>query len=299
MSDNPWVSVLVVTYNSADYIIETLESIKAQTYANIELILTDDGSSDNTIALAEKWIADNKTRFVDAKIITVKKNTGVSANYNRGVQACSGVWIKNVDGDDLITPNCIKSNIDHVQKNNEIEVLFSDMIIFKGSQEHVIGKYSDVPFNGFFEASSEEQFKRLIQRNFLPSVPLFIKTSVLKRYPYNENYMGVEDFPMWVTLTKNGHKAFYLDEITAKYRKGDSVTSSNKRLYSPFYMDSMEMFYWNELRQYLKEYGFNEAQSYYLKQFTLYQIAMILFKNKGSFINRTIFSILRKILNCE
>ena len=120
MSDNPLVSVLVVTYNSADYIIETLESIKAQTYANIELVLTDDGSSDNTIALAEKWIADNKTRFVDAKIITVKKNTGVSANYNRGVQACSGVWIKNVDGDDLITPNCIKSNIDHVQKNNEI-----------------------------------------------------------------------------------------------------------------------------------------------------------------------------------
>lgn len=296
---NSLVSVLVVTYNSDEYIYETLESIKAQTYKNIELVLTDDGSSDNTIEIAQKWMDDNHERFVRTRIITVPNNTGVSANYNRGIKECMGLWIKNVDGDDLIMPTCIEDNIDCIKNHPEIEVLFSDMIIFKGDQNNIIGKFSDSDFKGFFELSAQDQFLRLIQRNVLPSVPLFIKTTVIKKYPYNEKYMGVEDFPMWVTLTHNGHKAFYMNKVTALYRKGDSVTSSHKRLYSPFYMDSMELFYKDELAQYLRQYGLDNANSYYRRQFMLYHIAMEKFKNKGSFINRAIFSILRKILNCE
>lgn len=295
----PLVSVLIVAYNSSDYIVETLESVKNQTYQNIELIVSDDCSSDNTVKLVKEWINNNLSRFVRTELVTIENNTGVSANYNRGVAKCQGDWIKNVDGDDLITPRCVELNIKHVLEHPEIEVLFSDMIVFRNSEEQVLYKFSDSDFRGFFDLDAEGQFKRLIQRNFLPSTPLFIKTSVLKKYPYNENYRGLEDFPMWVTLTRNGHKAYYFNEVTAKYRKGDSVTSSHKRLYSPYYMDSMEMFYWGELYHYLDKYQLTEAKNYYFKQFMLYHIAIVVFKNKGRFIYRAFFSLMRKWLNCE
>ena len=297
--NNPLVSILVVTYNSGDYIIDTLESIKLQTYENIELIISDDGSLDKTIQLASDWISINKDRFIRTQIIAVEKNTGVSANYNRGVAECTGSWIKNVDGDDLITPNCIESNLRYIEKHSDIEVLFSDMIVFRGSEDNVLYKYSDTDFKGFFELPANDQFKRLIIRNQLPSATLFIKADVLKKYPYNEVYKGVEDYPMWVTLTRNGHKIFYMDEITAKYRKGDSLTSSSQRLFSTYYMDSMEQFYWRELYYFLKENNCEEGILYHMKHFMLYHIAIVVFNNKGLFFYRALFSILRRILKCE
>lgn len=74
MSKNkPLVSIVVTTYNSSKYVLETLESVKAQTYKNIELIISDDYSLDNTVEICKKWITENSDRFVNTKIIIVKK----------------------------------------------------------------------------------------------------------------------------------------------------------------------------------------------------------------------------------
>ena len=86
--EQPLVSVPVVTYNSANTILETLESIKAQTYPNIELIISDDCSTDNTIELCLEWLELYKERFTRTEVLTVEKNTGVSANVNRCWNAC-------------------------------------------------------------------------------------------------------------------------------------------------------------------------------------------------------------------
>ncbi|MBH2024900.1 MAG: glycosyltransferase, partial [Flavobacteriales bacterium] len=82
---NPLVSVVVITYNSSKYVMETLESVKAQTYENIELIISDDGSTDHTIEMCRVWLAQNNNRFPKTKLLTVEENTGIPANCNRGV----------------------------------------------------------------------------------------------------------------------------------------------------------------------------------------------------------------------
>ena len=74
------VSVVVITYNSADYVLETLESIKKQTYKNIELIITDDKSKDNTIEICNKWLDENSKEFIKSRII-------ITANGNRDHQS--------------------------------------------------------------------------------------------------------------------------------------------------------------------------------------------------------------------
>jgi alpha-1,3-rhamnosyltransferase len=76
-SSNPLVSIVVITYNSSSYVIETLESIKAQTYQNIELIVSDDCSKDKTVDVCKKWIEKNKQRFVRTELITIEKRNRI------------------------------------------------------------------------------------------------------------------------------------------------------------------------------------------------------------------------------
>lgn len=121
----PLVSINITTYNSSKFIIETLESAKMQTYQNIELIVSDDSSVDNTVELCKKWIEKNKERFVRCKVITVEKNTGIAANCNRAMNASNGEWIKELAGDDIFLPNCVEDNINYVMAHPEINILLA------------------------------------------------------------------------------------------------------------------------------------------------------------------------------
>lgn len=84
---NPLVSIIVITYNSAKYVLETLESAKAQTYQNIKLIVSDDCSTDNKIEICRKWLEKNKGRFVRTELITVEQNTDCT-KLQSGVICC-------------------------------------------------------------------------------------------------------------------------------------------------------------------------------------------------------------------
>ena len=108
------VSIVVITYNSVRFVLETLESIKKQTYNNIELIISDDASTDRTVEVCKTWIDDNYRRFKRTKLITVHRNTGIPANFNRGVMAAKGAWIKTIAGDDVLYQNCILDNLCHI-----------------------------------------------------------------------------------------------------------------------------------------------------------------------------------------
>lgn len=73
------VSVVVLSYRSAETIVETLDSIKNQTYPNIELIVTDDASPDNTVQVVQQWIAENEGALAAIKLVMSDKNTGLPA----------------------------------------------------------------------------------------------------------------------------------------------------------------------------------------------------------------------------
>jgi len=78
----PWVTIIVITYNSSKYIHETLECAKSQTCTNIELIVSDDCSKDTVVDPARNWIDENKERLGRIELITIEKNTGVPAKCN-------------------------------------------------------------------------------------------------------------------------------------------------------------------------------------------------------------------------
>lgn len=215
----PLVSIIVITYNSAEFLIECLDSVKNQSYSNIELIISDDCSSDSTLSLSQKWLALNNSRFVSARIIASKTNQGTSININNGFRAAKGEWIKSVAGDDLLLQNCIQDNITFVLKNNLIKVLQSKTHIIDANSK-VIG--SALELDSYFisrNASAADQHRLLLRKYISNTTTIFINRDVIEKHGYHdESIILMEDYPLWLTLTKSGHKIYFLDRYTTKYR---------------------------------------------------------------------------------
>lgn len=233
LTNSPLVSCTVLSYNSANTIIETLESIKAQTYKNIELIVSDDCSTDNTIAIIEAWLEQNRNRFVRTELLTVKKNTGVCLNSNRALDACKGEWKKGIGADDILLPNCIADFIAFVQQHPEAQWISSYMQVYKNNfnPKNCIA-HKSVARRAFFDLTAEQQLKQISTWNLISATPLFYKMSTLKAIGGFETRYSFEDYPTFMNLLENGIKCDFMDIETVGYRIHDSISNSSKRIFN-------------------------------------------------------------------
>ncbi|MBO5780953.1 MAG: glycosyltransferase [Opitutales bacterium] len=230
ISNGPLVSVGILTYNSAKTVLETLESVKAQTYKNIELIISDDASKDDTIEVCRKWIEENKDRFVRCEILTVPENTGIPANANRRIAAAKGEWSKGIAADDLLLPDCVENFVNYVKENPDAKIIFAKMQRFKEVfKEENFRDITDANAKCFCETykTPKEQYNALLLRMRCSPVTMFAKLEILKEIKYDESFKTIEDYPMWLRLTKAGVKFSYMDKIVAYYRLSQSSISAN------------------------------------------------------------------------
>lgn len=230
ISNGPLVSVGILTYNSAKTVLETLESVKAQTYKNIELIISDDASKDGTVEVCRKWIEENKDRFVRCEILTVPENTGIPANANRRIAAAKGEWSKGIAADDLLLPDCVENFVNYVKENPDAKIIFAKMQRFKEVfKEENFRDITDANAKCFCETykTPKEQYNALLLRMRCSPVTMFAKLEILKEIKYDESFKTIEDYPMWLRLTKAGVKFSYMDKIVAYYRLSQSSISAN------------------------------------------------------------------------
>ncbi len=226
---DPLVSIQVVTYNSAQTIVDTLNSIKAQTYPRIELIISDDCSKDVTVEICREWVEENRERFVRTEILTIEKNTGVSANCNRVDQASQGEWAKIIAGDDLLMPNCIQDCMDYVEEHPDTIYVVGRMEGFGRSQEEV-DEYMNRCFDySFFDLNADEQYHRLVFKgNCVPAPAVFYNIKRVRELNINndERIPMVEDYPKWMNVTKKGIKLYGLDKTIVRYRLSENSIST-------------------------------------------------------------------------
>lgn len=213
--EQPLVSIIVITYNSSKYVLETLESAKAQTYQNIELIVSDDCSTDNTVEICREWIEKNKERFVRTELITVVMNTGIAPNCNRGLVAANGKWVKFIAADDILLPNCIYDNIDFTLTNTKAKFIFSKCRYL--INDKISPKY--YYFETFFRKNHIKQFDIFLKGAGVNSSTSFIsRTELIRLDGFNNNYPFLEDAPLWLKALKNGYKLYGFDAFTVIYR---------------------------------------------------------------------------------
>jgi glycosyltransferase involved in cell wall biosynthesis len=288
----PLVSVAVITYNSSEYVLETLESIKEQTYQNIELIVSDDASTDNTVELCKEWVENNKARFVRTKILTVFQNTGISANCNRAVRACNGEWIKVIAGDDALFPDAIEKVIDFLVQNPQISVLETNSSYYQGRFEEKNRVEHWAPPLWFFceKITAQQQFRELLINGFLHAPSMFYKKDVFDKVGlFDERFKLIEDRPFWIKITKAGYKIYRFDVLTVKYRlHSKSVFSFKKEelLFNDFYKvmyDMYKIIIFPEVNWFVK---FAFSWEYYALRFL---DKMGLNKKKNTFLFRCFF----------
>lgn len=303
------VSIAVITYNSASTVIDTLDSILKQDYGseNIELIISDDASTDDTVEVIHKWLDENSASFFLTNFLENPLNKGISANINQAWKATSCEWIKSIAGDDMLKKNCITKNVEYVSKNIDCKLLFSKMQDF-GATNRVTPTDYDIRF---FDKSSKEQhnYLKLFSFNIAPSS--FIFRDVLEHVGFaNERYKMIEDLPLWLKMTELGYKLYFMDEITVDYRVGESVTISNDRyIYLPLTYDLICL-YKDQMPIFLKHPFIKMVVLERLGSFYFHLGVAKIFKNKKSkytnflniasiFFRPIIFSqnVLRKIYN--
>jgi glycosyltransferase involved in cell wall biosynthesis len=218
--NNPLVSIIVITYNSSKYVLETLESVKAQTYQNIELIISDDASHDDTVEICKNWLEENRKRFIRTELITVEKNTGIPANCNRGVKISKGEWVKLIAGDDILIYDCVFNLITFSTENFNAHIIFGRTKILKNnilSGDQLLSIYG---------MKQKEQYEKILKGSGIPSAAAFIKKTILIDFGgFDEKYKFIEDGPFWIKLSESGIYFYFLNKEVVIYRIHDSNTS--------------------------------------------------------------------------
>lgn len=261
MNENPLVSVVVITYNSAKTVLETLDSIAAQTYKNIELIISDDCSKDDTVKLVKEWLSQNGKCFVRSEIINVAKNTGTVKNLNRGIRASKGEWIKGIAGDDCLVPNAIERYIAYVKENTMCRFCMSDLILF--SEKSEIPTYLTSIYNDFIEKASEplrNQKKRVIRELVFTGPSWFYSRSlVIEMGGFDESYEFMEEWPFTLNVLMKNNRIYVLREKLVRYRISESSVcrQKNKGLGNKIlFLDKRRFFYKVRLWHLLKNFMF-------------------------------------------
>ncbi|HGN0242052.1 glycosyltransferase family 2 protein [Proteus mirabilis] len=228
------VSICVITYNSSNTILSTLNSILCQDYGteNIELIISDDGSKDNTCTIIEEWSKYYSTIFYKFILIKNNINSGISFNVNQAWKSTNCNWIKTIAGDDILDEKCITSNIMFINNNSEVKILFSKMQSFY--EKNNVKLYQDIyPKDTnilFFKKTASEQFEYLLTKSFNIAPSSFIHKDILIDVDYaDERFKCIEDLPLWLKITKKGYRLHFNPQLTVYYRISDSLSNSVTR----------------------------------------------------------------------
>ena len=233
--ENPLISIIVITYNSAKYVLETLESVRRQTYSNIELIITDDGSTDNTVEICRGWLSEAGKHFSRAELITSSCNTGIPANANRGYKIAQGKWIKGIAGDDVLKEDAIEQFLKKYDGDCYLVATSYQELLVKSNGEYVC---SDEIFPSkkdiaVYRLPVEKQYKKILWYCFVPAPTTFLRRDLFEKVGYfDEQYYLMEDWPFWLKCIERGYKIDFLPIVTVYYRRyQESVTGHNSTIF--------------------------------------------------------------------
>lgn len=225
-NSTPLVSVVVISYNAADTVLETLNSIYDQTYPNLELILSDDCSADNTVALAQQWAQTHADRFANCIIHKNPKNLGVPENLNTGIRLSSGYYIKDLAADDILLPDCISLYVDTCQQNDWDNVCGQVRpFCIEASEKRPVSGYELDP--AFFEKCAADQYPDMLVVNRIASPAFFCTRELINKTGYYDpRYKLMEDYPMYLKMSRSGVQLHLLDQQAVEYRISSTSISN-------------------------------------------------------------------------
>lgn len=209
----PLVSIIIPVYNKVDFIRETLESVLEQSYSKTEIILVNDGSTDESLKILEEF----KSKLFDKVILIDSPNLGVSAATNLGIEASNGDYIQFLDADDLISPNKISNQICILNGNGNQNIATCSYVGFKES----IHNYSRIPYSVFQSFESGLDLLRKIwerQEMLQPACFLTSRFLIEKAGPWDESLIINQDGEFFTRVLLHAKQIIYDSNSIVYYR---------------------------------------------------------------------------------
>lgn len=208
MKENPLVSVVIPAYNATAYVREAVESALQQTYKNIEIIVVDDGSTDNLRETLASYVKQGMVRYL------YQKNKGLSAARNTGIREARGEYIALLDADDMFLPNKIEKQVAFLTAHPECDVCYCDLWHFYEGEEGKMLKLNYTYYSG------SEVFPHLLKKNFINPLTTVFRKSIFERFGYFDESIRhyAEDWDLWLRFSYGGACFCFLPDILAKYR---------------------------------------------------------------------------------
>lgn len=233
MQSNSLVSIIVPCYNYAHFLSEALESVLAQTYANWECIVINDGSPDNTEEVALKYCTkDSRFKYF------YKENGGHSSARNYGISQSSGKYILPLDADDRISENYVEAAVEKMETNANIRLVTGQVRHFGDLNETV--------------RMPEFKLRALLLTNFLCNGSLFRRRDYDNTNGYDETMLGFEDWDFWIGLLRDGGLVVELPFVCYYYRKkDDSMFQAVRKDRKQIFKDQLKL-YNNNIEAYEK-----------------------------------------------
>lgn len=215
--DNPVISVIIPTYNRAQWLQQSISSALEQTYGNIEIIVIDDGSTDNT----KELLANLKSHGI--RYIGHSTNRGAAASRNTGIRAARGEFIAFLDDDDEWLPSKLKKQLDKFSTSSAtVGVVYTGSSLVSVRSGKTIHSFS-CPHS---QDHREVDFLRTV--TFSTSVPLIRKSCFRKAGLFDEALPGSQDMDMWIRLAVHYEFAFIPEVLVRRYIHGGQISSTLK-----------------------------------------------------------------------
>ena len=204
------ISVIIPVYNVQKYIKKTLESIQSQTKKVFEIIVVDDGSTDQTLEIVKKYPVR----------IFQQKNQGPSAARNYGASQATGEWLAFLDGDDLWEPQKIEMVLNEIKSHPDVELISSN--VSRGNEDD-----GWIPMDFHSRYNKNKPFlNQIFRRNFIATSTVVIKKTKFDEVGgFNPSLRIAEDLDLWIRLASGNVNYRIINKILTLYRAhSDSTT---------------------------------------------------------------------------
>ena len=209
----PLVSVIMPAYNASKYIEQAIESVLGQTMEDLELVIIDDCSTDNTYEKAKRY-EEKDNRVL---VLRNQKNSGVARTRNVGFEKSRGEYIALLDSDDVWHPQKIEKQIEIV-KEKKADIVYCSYALV-GEDGKSIHKDFIVP--------EETDFSQMLKENVIGCSTVLLSCEIAKKYKFTTEFYH-EDYVLWMELLKDGFCAFGTKEVLVDYRVLEKSRSANK-----------------------------------------------------------------------
>ncbi|OCA80128.1 hypothetical protein BBH99_04580 [Chryseobacterium contaminans] len=208
----PLVTVIVISYNHSMFIRENLDSIKNQTYKNIQLIVGDDASPDHSVEVFEQWLQENN---YPAEKNYHTKNTGIAGMLNECMELVKGKYVKIIAADDFLHPESIEKSVVTLENLGDEYAMSYSHTHFVNNDSEVIEDIVDYDILGKVDPYV---FKDdLLKSNRIAALTVLLKTDVIKETGKYDTQFILEDYYRWLKISQK-YLIAYIPEKLAYYR---------------------------------------------------------------------------------